>query len=51
MLNWVVVDEFGFVVDEGFLTKEDAEKARQKWESTDTAKAFDLKYSVELLPL
>lgn len=50
MMQWVVVDEFGFVVEEGFLSADAADKSRIEWENTKHAKEWNLKYYIELMP-
>lgn len=52
MWQWAIIDvQFGFVIEEGFLTKEDAEKTRNELENDADSKLFNLKYKVELMPM
>ncbi len=52
MWQWAIIDaQFGFVIEEGFLTKEDAEKTRNKLENDADSKLFNLKFKVELMPM
>ncbi len=52
MWQWAIIDEqFGFVIEEGFLTKEDAEKTRNELENNEDSKLFNLKFKVELMPM
>lgn len=44
---WCVVDEFGFVVDARFQTKEEAEESRNVWANIEVARQWDLKYEIE----
>lgn len=51
MWCWAIIDEFGFVIEEGYVKKEDAEKSRKELEETATAKEYNLKYEVALMPI
>lgn len=41
---WYVVDEFGFAVEPPFMTEQEADNSRKKYEETKTAKEWNLKY-------
>lgn len=52
MWQWAIVSkDFGFVIEEGFLTKEDAEKTRNELENDADSKLFNLKFEIELMPM
>ena len=44
---WYVIDEFGFEMNIGYQTKEEAEESRKIWESTKVAQQWGIKYEIE----